>query len=56
LNGQKLKLSDKDNTITIHKVKESWDKGEVEALITKAILDYSTGYSKPASEWIKKHL
>ena len=53
---ERLKINPKDNTITISKVKDSWTREEVSILIRKAILDYSTGYSRSSDKWIEENL
>jgi len=53
--GSRLKINHKDNTITIKRVKDSWNKDEVELLIKKSI-DENEGSFKNVNEWIKNNL
>ncbi len=58
----KLKLNPKDNTITIKKLKESWNREEVEQLLSKFSKDFEqssriSGYIKEkTTNWIKENL
>lgn len=57
--GFKLKINPKDNTITIKKLKESWNREEVIDLLNNFIWDYSEnrGYNQnKIDDWIKENL
>lgn len=56
---------DPHNTITLHSIKDSWSREEVEAFgkkcfdrgVTKGYLSYPVLYTKPLSkDWIKENL
>ena len=53
-----LKVDPIHNTITTHRIVEKmYSISELEVLITKAVLDYtSAGYSRPVYEWIEENL
>ena len=52
-----LKINPKDNTITIKKVKDSWNREEVIKLLRDAHLDIVDGnYSKGLNKWIEENL
>lgn len=52
-----LKINLKDNTITIKKVKNSWNREEVIKLLRDAHLDIVDGnYSKGLNKWIEENL
>ena len=53
----RLKINPKDNTITIKKVKDSWNREEVIKLLRDAHLDIVDGnYSKGLNKWIEENL
>lgn len=59
--GYKPKINPKDNTITIRKVKDSWNREEVIELISKAISNNGEGVTPGSSKqhlinWIEKNL
>jgi len=50
-------VNPKDNTITIKRVKESWNREEVEKLIMKYALEEHDVVISPAlGEWLKQNL
>jgi hypothetical protein len=52
-----IKVNPKDNTITIKKVKDSWNREEVIKLLRDAHLDIVDGnYSKGLNKWIEENL
>ena len=56
--NQKLKVNSKDNTITIKKVKDSWNKEEVIKLLFKC-KDFLQRYNKESisfDKWVKENL
>jgi len=53
----RLRVNPKDNTITIKRVKESWNREEVEKLIMKYALEEHDVVISPAlGEWLKQNL
>ncbi len=52
----KLKINPKDNTITIRKVKESWNKEEVEDKIRKGAYVLLNGSIGDFDKWIEENL
>lgn len=51
-----LKVNPKDNTITIRKVKDSWTREEVEAIVEKALFAKGAWYPEEIKEWIEENL
>lgn len=60
--GSRLKINSKDNTITIKKLKDSWNREEVENLLYKITEDFSsssrltTYFRSKTDNWIKENL
>jgi hypothetical protein len=52
----KLKVNPKDNTITIKKVKDNWNKDEVIKILNKLNNTLNIGSDLTLEEWIKKNL
>ena len=57
---EKLKINPKDNTITIKKVKDSWNRGEVIILLKKVLAESKEQYSLldrvGINKWIEENL
>lgn len=53
---ERLKINPKDNTITIKKIKDSWNREEVEILLEKALYAKASWYSDEVKDWIKQNL
>lgn len=51
-----LRVNPKDNTITISKVKDSWDREEVEALLAKLYYEDLHLVGGRFEEWVKENL
>lgn len=52
---EKLKIN-KDNTITIRKIKDSWNKEELISLFDKYLIDITNKDIKSHSKWIEENL
>jgi len=52
----KLKVNPKDNTITIKKLKDSWNKDEVIELIYKYCKEITQCISEKDEKWIEENL
>jgi len=55
-NSCKLKINPKDNTITIKKLKDSWNREEVIELLTKLNHTLNIGSDRTFEEWIEENL
>lgn len=53
---QQLKINPKDNTITIRKIKDSWNRKEVEILLRRIANDIGNESILGINEWIKDNL
>jgi len=51
-----LKINQKDNTITIKKLKDSWDREEVIELLTKLNHTLGIGSNRTFEEWLEQNL
>lgn len=54
--GIKLKINPKDNTITIRKLKDSWNREEVISLLDKYLIDITNKDIKSHSKWLEENL
>jgi len=54
--GYKLKINSKDNTITIKKLKDSWNREEVIKLLNKFLETAYDGKTKNYNKWIEENL
>jgi hypothetical protein len=58
--NERLKINPKDNTITIRKVKDSWNRGEVIILLKKVLAESKEQYSLldrvGINKWIEENL
>ena len=52
----KLKVNPKDNTITIKKLKDSWNREEVVSLVTNALYQKGSWYQEEIDEYLSKVL
>lgn len=52
----RLKINPKDNTITIRKVKDSWNRGEVEEKIRQGVYVILNGSFEDFDKWIEENL